>query len=618
MKLVDRLKQLTSVTGTGTVTLTGAVTGYMTLAQAMSAGLLAVGDEIPMCLEAGASWELSLYVIDTPLQLTRVRVIRSWTGTDPVLFPTGPKEIFCTPPSEYLNGQDLKDVPAVGNLETGDVVLLYRPGSKTLHTYLASNLGGGTLPVDTQAPTLSSPTGAPTGTTTYSGSVTTNEANGTLRYLATVNATETVATVKANGASLAITSTGSKAVTGSGLTQLTQYYLHFVHTDDSGNDSARVTSAPFTTAAAGDTTAPQLISPTATKTGSTTASGTVSTNEANGTLYRYASTNAVETAATVKAANLTQNVTASGVQNVSFTGLPSGATLYPHYLHRDAAGNDSTVASGGSFVTDSGNTAPAAPTIGTAVAGNGYVDVYFTLNSNGGSAITVVTATLSTGETATGTTSPIRVTASNGTARTASVTATNNVGTSPASAQSNSVTPAAPVAPPYTSRTTTSGGSAISGATFSPTAGATWTNSTGESYASGGTAIRVQVLDGSGNAAPNVKFVWAKVDANGNPIRPVGVSYSSTELPVGATGNNTARANGIATGNRYGSWTAGGATSQQYYGVFGISGALYAWASQTGLTAQSRCLAIFIEGYDEPIYHTNGTGTPLLFNIAMP
>lgn len=101
---------------------------------------------------------------------------------------------------------------------------------------------------------------------------------------------------------------------------------------------------------------------------------------------------------------------------------------------------DDTVAGGAATV-------PSAPTIGTALAGDGYVDVAYALNGDGGSAILDVTATLSTGETATGTSSPIRVTTSNGTARTATVTARNTVGSSSSSAPSNSVTPtaAAPV-----------------------------------------------------------------------------------------------------------------------------------------------------------------------------
>lgn len=131
---------------------------------------------------------------------------------------------------------------------------------------------------------------------------------------------------------------------------------------------------------------------------------------------------------------------------------------------QDAAGN-LAASFGPSAVTNNVGavaTAPGAPTIGTAVAGDGYVDVAFTAPaSNGGSAITGYTATLSTGESNTGTTSPIRVTAGNGVARTGTVTATNPVGTGAASAASNSVTPAAASYPRLTglSATTIESGS---------------------------------------------------------------------------------------------------------------------------------------------------------------
>ena len=110
---------------------------------------------------------------------------------------------------------------------------------------------------DTAAPTLTSPTASATGATTASGSVSTNEANGTLYYLASANATESVATVKA-GSSQAVSASGVQNVTVTGLTASTSYYLHFVHTDAAANDSAVKTSAQFTTSAAGDATVPTL------------------------------------------------------------------------------------------------------------------------------------------------------------------------------------------------------------------------------------------------------------------------------------------------------------------------------------------------------------------------
>jgi hypothetical protein len=154
----------------------------------------------------------------------------------------------------------------------------------------------------------------------------------------------------------AISSTGAKTFNATGLTASTTYYAHVQHRDTAGNNSSVVTSSSFTTSAAGDTTPPTLSSPTGTATGPTTASGTVSTDEANGTLYYYASTNATETAATVKASGATQAVSATGSQSVTFTGLTGGTTYYAHYVHRDAAGNDSSVANSSSFTTTAAGT----------------------------------------------------------------------------------------------------------------------------------------------------------------------------------------------------------------------------------------------------------------------
>jgi hypothetical protein len=116
-------------------------------------------------------------------------------------------------------------------------------------------------------------------------------------------------------------------------------------------------------------------------------------------------------------------------------------------------------------VVFNGVTAPAAPTIGAATAGNASATVAFTApTTTGGQPITsyTVTAIDSTtpshgGETATGTTSPITVTGlTNGDSYTFTVTATNDVGTGPASAPSNAITPST-TAPGGTGGTGTGG-----------------------------------------------------------------------------------------------------------------------------------------------------------------
>ena len=107
--------------------------------------------------------------------------------------------------------------------------------------------------------------------------------------------------------------------------------------------------------------------------------------------------------------------------------------------------SDSSVGIGRTFTTTL-TSAPDAPIIGTAYALKASANVNFTPPVNvGGIPVDHYTVTSSPGGvTATGTSSPIRVGGlTNGTSYTFTVTATNSIGTSAASAASNSVTPLA-------------------------------------------------------------------------------------------------------------------------------------------------------------------------------
>lgn len=127
---------------------------------------------------------------------------------------------------------------------------------EVIDNFSADQVGG----ADTTPPTLTSPVGASTGTTTGSGGVTTDEANGTLYAVCQLSATAapSVAQVKAgqNGAGAsapyasnqAITTTGAKTTAATGLTASTAYKWYFVHRDAAGNDSSVAASSAFTTA----------------------------------------------------------------------------------------------------------------------------------------------------------------------------------------------------------------------------------------------------------------------------------------------------------------------------------------------------------------------------------
>ncbi len=230
------------------------------------------------------------------------------------------------------------------------------------------------VPPGVGGPVLSSPVDTAHGGAAANGSVSTDTGNGTLYWVVTTSVTSpSSARVKAgqdhNG--IAADDSGSQVVSGtgvqnlspapSGLTSETTYYIHFMHENASAVQSAVASGDGFTTA---DVTAPTLSSPTDAANGSTAATGSVSTNEGNGTLYWVVSTSGTApSAAQVKAGNDHTGSAAadSGSQAVSGTGVqtlspaPSGltaSTAYTiHFMHEDAAANQSSVASGDGFTT---------------------------------------------------------------------------------------------------------------------------------------------------------------------------------------------------------------------------------------------------------------------------
>ena len=142
------------------------------------------------------------------------------------------------------------------------------------------------------------------------------------------------------------------------------------------------------------------------------------------------------------------NITGTGAASpITVTGLTNGTAYTFTVTATNAIGNSVASSASNSVTPVAPSIVPGAPTIGTASAGNAQASVTFTSPvSNGGSAITGYTITSSPGGlTGTGTASPITVSGlTNGTAYTFTVTATNLIGTSLASAASNSVTPAIP------------------------------------------------------------------------------------------------------------------------------------------------------------------------------
>jgi len=101
----NRVRELTSTTGTGAVTLGGAVGGFQTFA----AG---IGNDnttyYAISINSENEWEVGLGTLNADSStLTRTTVLESSNSDSAVDFSAGSKEVFCTLPSEkavYLDG----------------------------------------------------------------------------------------------------------------------------------------------------------------------------------------------------------------------------------------------------------------------------------------------------------------------------------------------------------------------------------------------------------------------------------------------------------------------------------------------------------------------------------
>jgi hypothetical protein len=95
----DRVKETTTTTGTGTITLGGAVTDYRSFSSA-----IAVGDVVAYCIEdtVNHAWEVGMGTLVTSGTLSRDTVLSSSNSNALVTFAAGTKSIFCTLPGSRL------------------------------------------------------------------------------------------------------------------------------------------------------------------------------------------------------------------------------------------------------------------------------------------------------------------------------------------------------------------------------------------------------------------------------------------------------------------------------------------------------------------------------------
>lgn len=97
----DRVQEITTTTGTGTVNLGGAVVGYQTFAAAFASGTV-----VYYCITDGINWEVGYgaLTIGTPSTIARTTVLSSSNAGALVNFTASLMNIFCTLPASRVGG----------------------------------------------------------------------------------------------------------------------------------------------------------------------------------------------------------------------------------------------------------------------------------------------------------------------------------------------------------------------------------------------------------------------------------------------------------------------------------------------------------------------------------
>lgn len=98
----DRVKDTTTTTGTGDLTLSGtAPTGYRDFNTAFG-----VGPIFYYAVALSGEWEVGIGYLSASTTMVRYRVTASSNSNNAVNFSAGTKDVFCTIPAYHMNDTD--------------------------------------------------------------------------------------------------------------------------------------------------------------------------------------------------------------------------------------------------------------------------------------------------------------------------------------------------------------------------------------------------------------------------------------------------------------------------------------------------------------------------------
>lgn len=100
--VADRVQETTATTGTGTLTLAGAVSGYRTFATAFGTG----SRTVYYLIVSGSAWEVGKGTFNGTTSLTR-DTVRSSSNSNALVSLTGTSLVFCTASAELIDNANI-------------------------------------------------------------------------------------------------------------------------------------------------------------------------------------------------------------------------------------------------------------------------------------------------------------------------------------------------------------------------------------------------------------------------------------------------------------------------------------------------------------------------------
>lgn len=236
--IADRVKETSTTTGTGTLTLGGAATGYQTFGTAIGSG-----NTCYYAVTLDSAWEVGLGTVGTGT-LSRDTVLASSNSGSLVNFGAGTKEVFATYPAGKAVYKD--SAGDVVGLKIGTDVQAY---DADLTTWAGKTAPSGTVVGTSDSQTLTNKTIA-LGSNTVSGTIAQFNTAVTDADFATLAGSETLTNKTISGASNTVTVDGTVSIGYLSIPQNSQSTAYTLVLGDAGkhilHPSADTTARTFT------------------------------------------------------------------------------------------------------------------------------------------------------------------------------------------------------------------------------------------------------------------------------------------------------------------------------------------------------------------------------------